>query len=577
MFRKNTKKERSLSWKTFLKFYTTFRIPWICLVASALCAMAIKELTLMMVPYTSKIMTGAITEGGFLVAFVLLNMANAMAESISEALLDMTRIRTQRNVNRAVWRRMLRLPMSYYNRQEPQQLISRVTKDTEGAVGTLNCALQVITVVFGVVESFRRMYAVYKSLAMIMLLGIPVVMLTGTLVGRMNYKVIYIQNKALSAMTNFFAERLPGVLHIKTNNMEEEEVKRGIEENDRRYKEEIKAEKLFIVSSPLSTLGNYLFEIVLLVAAAALVRMGKMKTFQMVSLYNYYILFMSNALMLVAVWQGIKTSQGASAVTASLMSEPMEELDQGEALKETNETISFEHVSFSYDGRHQILKDVSFQIPKGKKTVIVGENGSGKSTILKLLERFEEPTSGQIYLGGTPLEQLQLKALRNQLGYLSQGDQIVTGTIRENLTYGLERPCSEEEIKEAAKQAYAYAFIQEKEEGFEAHMSNFDEKISGGEMQRVAIARMFLKKPLYLIMDEATSGIDAITKGFVMDHIDAMMQDKTVIMISHDLDEMITADHIVVLKDGEIEASGSYEEVYTQSSLVQAWADEATD
>lgn len=571
MANKKNKNQQEASWRSFLKFYTTFRIPWFWLLATTLFSLVAKEITVLLVPYTSKIMTGAINEGGFLMAFILLNLASSMTEAIQEGLLDMTRIRTHRNVNRSVWGRILRLPMSYFDRQDPQKLVSRLTKDTEGAVGTLNCALQVFTVFFGIYESFRRMYATYKSLSLIMLCGIPVVLITGWSVGQLNYKVTVIQNHAMSAMTNFFAQRLPGIFHIKTSNMEEEEEKRGIEENDRRYRAEIKAEKLFILSMPLSSIGNYVFEIVLLVLASALVRSGEMKMFQLVNMYNYYVLFMSNTLMLLGIWQGIKTSHGSSAVTATIMDEPVEVISEGKNLPEENETISFEHVSFSYDGKHPVLSDVSFQIPKGKKTVIVGENGSGKSTLIQLLEGFRCPTGGTIRFGSLPMEQIKLEDLRNKVGCLSQGNQIIKGTIRENMLYGIDRSCSDEEILQAAKMSNTQSMIEEKPKGLDTLISCFDNKVSGGEMQRIAIARMMLKKPLYLIMDEATSGLDTTCQKEIMEHITSMMNGKTIIMISHNLEEIKAADHIVVLNQGEIEASGSYEEVCRYSTLIQGW------
>lgn len=154
-----------------------------------------------------------------------------------------------------------------------------------------------------------------------------------------------------------------------------------------------------------------------------------------------------------------------------------------------------------------------------------------------------------------------------------QGNQIIQGTIRENITYGVHRAFTEEELVDAAKKAKAYNFIQEKENGFDTQISRFDNKYSGGEMQRIAIARMILKRPEILIMDEATSGIDVISEHEVMEALMNLMAGKTVIMVSHDMEMIRRADNLIVLNGGQVEASGDFHQVAAASPLFQAFLD----
>lgn len=528
----------------------------------------------MLVPYTSQIMTGAITEGGFLVGFVCMSLLSTAVEAVQGGVNELAATITARNARSIVWRKMIRIPISFYKQKDTQQYVSRVTQDTDGLYAGIAVIVQIFAILFGIVQAFRRMYATYHMLALIMLSGIPMIILFSYFIGKMQYKIISINNNAMSMMTNFFGERLPNVMHIKTCNMEEEEYQRGIKVNDERYRQEVKAERYFIFTGPLGSLAQYINEIILLILASAMVRAGTMKTFQMVNLYNYYMLFMGNSYMLIAVWQGIKQSHGAGKVIGEIVSTKEEDLETGTAMEDARQDIRFNHVSYSYDGEIPVLKDVSFTIPKGKCTVIVGENGSGKSTIIKLLERFDWVDQGEIFVGDTNLYDINVESFRDKMGYLFQGNQIIRGTIEENVAYGIDRQYTNEEFRHALNLANATEFILGKEEGIDTEISHFDTKCSGGEMQRIALARMILKQPEYLIMDEATSGIDQISAKVVMEGVSTVMSGKTLIMVSHDIDVMKKADHIIVLKDGCVEASGAFDLVYEESPLFRRFMED---
>lgn len=284
---------------------------------------------------------------------------------------------------------------------------------------------------------------------------------------------------------------------------------------------------------------------------------------------RYFILFMSNTFMISAVWQSVKHAHGSSVTIAKLINAADEDLSSGEPVGEEPADITAEELRFSYDGETRVLDGVSFTIPAGKVTAVVGENGCGKSTLIKLLERFDREQSGTISLGDRNLNDVNLRDWREHVGYLFQGNQIIQGTIRENIAYGVHREFTEEELIEAAKQACAYDFIMGKEEGFETQISRFDNKVSGGEMQRIAIARILLKQPKLLIMDEATSGIDVVSEKEVLEALMNLMRGRTVIMVSHDIQLIRRADNLIVLNNGSVEASGSYASVAEASPLMQ--------
>lgn len=571
--KRKEKDDAKLSWREFLQLYRKIRIPWVMLIVVGCFSIVVKQAQVWLVPYTSKIMTGAITEHGFLGGFVAMTLLYALVEAVQGGLNELTGQITARNVRHTVWRKILHLPLSYYGEEDTQSLVSRVTQDTTGAYAALAVLIQMVSVLYGTWAAFHKMFITYKSLSLIMLTGIPITMLSAWITGKMQYKISYITNSAIAKMTNFFAERLPNVLRIKTARTEDEEYRRGVQANEDRYKAEIRQERIFIFIGPIGSLAQYINEIVLLLVASAMVRAGTMKMFQLVNLYNYYILFMSNAFMISAVWQSLKTSHGASTTIARLVNAADEDLESGTSVGEEPGAITAENVTFSYDGERNVLDGVSFTIPEGKITAVVGENGCGKSTLIKLLERFNEEQEGALRVGDRNLGDVNLKDWRESVGYLFQGNQIIQGSIRENIAYGVHREFTEEELIEAAKKAKAYDFIQDKENGFDTQISRFDNKCSGGEMQRIAIARIILKQPRILIMDEATSGIDVVSEQEVMEALMNLMTGRTVIMVSHDMNMIRRADNIVVLKNGKVESSGSYDQVLRESPLLQEFAE----
>lgn len=564
-------RENFESWKALLNLYKRVKIPWLAVICVLLLSFAVKEAESQLVPYTTKIMTGAIDTHGFLGGFVVLTILTGILDAVQGSVNELGNVLTTRNIRKTVWRKLINLPMSFYDNEDNQSFVSRITQDTTGAYSAIACTVQLWAVIYGLYTNFSKMFKVYHSLALIMLTAIPITIIISIICGKMQFKMERIVISSVSAITNFFGERLPNLRHIKTSNMEDEEYRKGVEANEAKYKADIKYLNIFIFQGPLSTFAQYINEIILLAVATALVRQGVMKMPQMINLYNYFILFMGNAVLLTSVWQGVKTSHGSCSTIARICDIEDEKLDGGIHIDNSQKDIRFNDVHFSYNKGTEILRGVNFTIPQGKITAIVGENGSGKSTIIKLLERFNEIDSGKIMLGGDNLSEVNLFDWRSNVGHLFQGDQIVKGSIRENIAYGVERGFTEEELIKAAKLAKAYDFIMEKEDGFDTQISKFNSKLSGGEMQRLAIARIILQQPSYLIMDEATSGIDVVNEKEIVEALQNLMNGKTVVMIAHDMNLIKKADNIIVLNKGIVEECGDYDTVYQNSELFQSF------
>ncbi|MBR3534739.1 MAG: ABC transporter ATP-binding protein, partial [Oscillospiraceae bacterium] len=231
--------------------------------------------------------------------------------------------------------------------------------------------------------------------------------------------------------------------------------------------------------------------------------------------------------------------------------------------------VEFRNVRFYYEPEREILHDISFKLDKGNCIAIVGPSGSGKSTLINLIPRLYDVIEGSVLFDGRDVKTLDLEFLRRNIGIVSQETYLFNGTIRDNLLYA-KPDATEEELIEACKRANIYDFIENQETGLDTIVGNRGLKLSGGEKQRISIARILLKDPALMIFDEATSALDSISEQKIQDAIEPLIESRTSILIAHRLSTILAADEILVIKDGEIAERGTHEElvgaggVYTQ-------------
>ena len=242
-------------------------------------------------------------------------------------------------------------------------------------------------------------------------------------------------------------------------------------------------------------------------------------------------------------------------------------------------SVEFRHVGFSYEPERKILKDVSFRLESGRSVAIVGPSGSGKSTTINLIPRLYDVQEGEVLFDGVDVRRLDLTFLRSSIGVVTQETYLFNGTIRENLLY-VRPDATEEELEDACRKANIWDFIEKQEKGLDTVVGNRGLKLSGGEKQRISIARVLLRKPALLIFDEATASLDSISEAKIQEAIDPLVNSCTSILIAHRLSTILSADEIIVLKDGQIvergvhkdlvKAGGVYTELYETQFKVKA-------
>ncbi|HRU98487.1 MAG TPA: ABC transporter ATP-binding protein [Ruminococcus sp.] len=222
--------------------------------------------------------------------------------------------------------------------------------------------------------------------------------------------------------------------------------------------------------------------------------------------------------------------------------------------------VEFRHVRFYYEPDREILKDISFELEKGKCIAIVGPSGSGKSTLINLIPRMYDAIDGEVLFDGVNVKDLDLAFLRENIGIVSQETYLFNGTIRDNLLYA-KPDATDEELINACKQANIYEFIENQDTGLDTVVGNRGLKLSGGEKQRISIARILLKDPALMIFDEATSALDSISEQKIQDAIEPLIESRTSILIAHRLSTILAADEILVVKDGEIVERGTHSDL----------------
>ena len=301
---------------------------------------------------------------------------------------------------------------------------------------------------------------------------------------------------------------------------------------------------------------------VLIVLAVILIQQKKITMQQWVAFFLISGHLSSTMSQLVNEWMSIKMVKASLCRAAKIYDAPSEEPEQTGSvpIPEMGRDVRFEGVTFSY-GEKSALRDVSFTVPEGKSTAIVGLCGSGKTTSLNLLERFYRPDEGEITMGGVDIKSMPLDQYRRCFSYVQQRPEIFSGTVREALTYGVGREVSDEEIMDAVRITGIAGYIEKQPKGLETEIAPSGTSLSGGQIQRLVLAREFLRNADVLLLDEPTSALDAQAAKGVQEAVLSTFADKTIIMVTHDLLLTQFVDKIIVLQNGGLVGEGTYDEL----------------
>lgn len=321
--------------------------------------------------------------------------------------------------------------------------------------------------------------------------------------------------------------------------------------------------------------------IVLFVYGSYLVKTDAITVGQFVAFIFYYFMtigIFSFILMSIAT-QKVLLFQAEKIADFMNLPETIREPEQPVVLREAKGELAFSGVSFGYSGGSLQLRGLDLHIRQGERVAIVGSSGNGKSTILKLIGRFYDPTEGEVYLDGVPLRQLSLSSLRHAIGFVFQETYLFNMSIKDNIRFG-RLDASDEEVEAAARAACAHHFIMELPDGYDTMAGERGGSLSGGQKQRIAIARMIVKNPAVVVLDEATSALDPVSEREVVTALEALFRGRTVVAVAHRISTIRQYPRIIVLDQGQVAESGSYEQLMNRRQLfyklVEGRADDET-
>lgn len=391
-----------------------------------------------------------------------------------------------------IWEKIMHLPSRYYDEDNGNELVSRVTSDAQSPSPLFSMAVSFVVCVVTAVQGFIKLYDYNTMLANYSLLIIPLTLLVCFIYGKVMYKLGIYSTVTMAGSLGYLAERVRNFRLIKSAAAEQLESAKGNATFKRMYKAEFLNWLMIATHQLASSLFSILFIFVIFVIGGRLVHTGELTIGDLTA---FYMITGIVGLQLMQFFMNVGSVSGIFGTMQKINSiaDAQPEAESGRPVPELCADIKLENVSFSYHEGREVLKNVSLTIPMGKVTAIVGGNGAGKNTVFKLLVRLYEPSAGTIRFGEDNIVDYDLISWRDRFAYVFQKDPLIGGTVRENMTYGLDREVTEEELIEAAKKANCYDFIMEKPGGFDEDVGLGGSNFSGGQAQCISIARAMLR------------------------------------------------------------------------------------
>ena len=464
------------------------------------------------------------------------------------------------------------MPHAFFTSEKQGDIITRMNTDISGVSTVISGTLSsIVSNIATVVTTLSALFAMSWKLALVGIVVIPLLILPTKSVGKKRYQILTDAQAKNDEMNQLINETLSvsGSLLVKLFTREKREYERFVAVNEEVTQLSLREQNSgrwfrvlmgmftqvgplliyfaggwFIISQadPALTVGT-------ITATVSLIN----RLYRPVeSLLNIHVDFTRSLALFTRIFDYFD------------LENPITSPKNGRRPDVTDADIRYEHVSFSYDPEKPLLSDIDFTVPGGKMYAIVGPSGSGKSTVVNFIPRLYDVLGGRVTIAGVDVRDFDLSYLREQIGVVTQDSYLFNGTIRENLLYAKE-DATEEEIEAACYIANLSEFLASQPEGLDTMVGNRGLKLSGGEKQRLSIARVILKDPKILILDEATSALDSITENAIQDALEALMEGRTSIVIAHRLSTILKADRILVVKDGVIAEQGSHEELLARN------------
>ena len=473
-------------------------------------------------------------------------------------------------MRRELFEHVLRLPIQRFQMSESGDLISRLTNDIENVSRTLNTAIiQMTTSVITLVGTLAVMLWLSPMLTLLTISIVPLMYAGMKWITKRTGRYFKEQQKALGNMTGYLEEHLSGHTMIKLFHQEERAI-RQYEAHNKELRDVGYWAQVYsgFIPKLMNSLNNLSFAIIVGIGGwIAITTNGSAVSVGVIVAFSTYARQFTRPLNDLANQFNVILSAVAGAERAfEVMDEPEEEMEEKQSLSTWRGDVMFKNVSFAYNEAEKVLNNVSFHAKQGEMIALVGPTGAGKTTIISLLARFYEENQGEILFDQQRASDFSKESVREHLGIVLQDSYLFDTTIKENIRYG-RLDATDEEVVQAAKLANADSFISQLPEGYDTVLSGNGNGISQGQRQLLAIARVMLKNPEVLILDEATSSIDTVTEIKITEALRRLMRGKTSFVIAHRLNTVKEADNILVLNHGKIMEQGTHQQLMAKDQF----------
>ena len=472
----------------------------------------------------------------------------------------------ERDIRNDMYEKIISLPIGFFTNERKGDILARSSADVKELQNSVMSSIaSVIRYPLNIIVSLAVMIYVSWQLTIFVFIAIPIFGgILGVVGKRLRRASLEAQQLGGDILTNI-EETIGGLRIVKAFNAEASMDSRFKNLTDRFYRVNNSVSRRLALAHPMSEFIGICAVATILWFGGSLILNGR--SFIDASMFIFYLLMFYNIINPAKelTKTGYTIQKGLAAMTRIdkiLYAEnPIKNPANPKPLPAAKEPgISFKNVSFSYDGVRNVLSDIDLEIKPGETVAIVGQSGSGKSTMLDLIPRFYDIQKGKILVGDTDITQLRTKDLRSLMGNVSQEAILFNDTIFNNIAFA-NPSASREDVIKAAKAANAHDFIMETENGYDTLIGDRGCRLSGGQRQRISIARALLKNPAILILDEATSALDTESERLVQDALDTLMKDRTTVVVAHRLSTIVNADKICVLNNGRIAEIGTHNEL----------------
>lgn len=470
-------------------------------------------------------------------------------------------------MRKGLFGKLSRLTVSFFDRHQDGDILSRFTSDLDNILQAFNESLvSVMTNIALYIGLLIVMFAKNVTLALITVASTPIAVIMLIVILKLARKYTNLQQKEVGKLNAYMDESISGQKAVIVQGIQEDVIAGFVEQNQRVRKATFKGRMfsgiLFPVMNGMSLVNT---AIVIFIGSAVLLNDQNIETATALGLIVMFTQFSQQyyqpIIQLAASWGSLQLAfTGAERIQEMFDAEEEIRPQDAPVFTELREGVEIRNVDFSYLPGKPILKDVSISAPKGKMIAVVGPTGSGKTTIMNLINRFYDVDAGSISFDGTDIRELDLDSLRSQVGIVLQDSVLFSGTIRDNIRFGVP-DASQEMVEAAAKATHIHDYIESLPDKYDTLINDDQSVFSTGQNQLISIARTLMTDPQVLILDEATSNVDTVTESKIQNAMEAIVAGRTSFVIAHRLKTILNADQIIVLKDGEVIEQGNHHEL----------------